>query len=135
MIGRADHNDERGLVTKGIVIFLLVIVVLAIVGMDTASILVTKYRVNDLSEQAAFEGAGALNRTDSGAQACQAAIELVATQSQTARVPKEGGCEIAGGEVTITVRDSATTIAVKRLDFLSDLADASATSTSSGPTL
>jgi hypothetical protein len=132
---RSWTHDERGLVSKGIVIFLCFIVVLGIAGMDTASIVVTRFKVNDLAGQAAFEGAGALNRTRSAQDACAAAIALIATQSETAKVPKEGGCEIGNGEVTITVKDRATTIVVDRVDFLSDLADASATSTSSGPTL
>lgn len=132
---RSWTRDERGLVSKGIVIFLVFVVLIGIAGMDTASIVVTRFKVNDLADQAAFEGAGALNRTHSAQDACAAAIALIASQSETAKVPKQGGCEIAGGEVTITVRDRATTIVVDRVEPLSELADASATSTSSGPTL
>jgi hypothetical protein len=132
--GHIEPHGEAGLVSKGIVIFLGFVVVLGVIGMDTASIVITRFRVSDLAQQAAFEGAGTLNRTESVQEACAAASAIVTSQSTTAKVPKDG-CEVANGEVTVTVRDNATTIVAERLSFTEELAQASATSTSSGPTL
>jgi len=125
-------GDEHCLVTRGILIFLIVVVLFGLFLIDGSSIMLTRYRVADLAEQAAFEAAGVSNRTGSESEACEAAETYIGSQSTTAVIVKDG-CTIENDEATITVKDSASTIVVKRLDFMSDLAVARTSATSAGP--
>ena len=128
---RVRMGDERGLVSKGMVVFLVILVLFGVAAIDGISIIFTRYRVSDLASKAAFDGASELNRTGATDGACAAARALVERESTTAKVPKEG-CTIDDGEVTVVVRDDATTMVVDKVDFLSDLAVAESSSTSAG---
>ncbi|MEX2275562.1 MAG: hypothetical protein WEA10_08405 [Actinomycetota bacterium] len=125
-------REEHGLVSKAILIFLVLIVLVGIALIDGSSILITRYRISDLAQKAAFDGAAALRNTESAEAACNAAEAALTDQTTTATMTKDG-CTIEGDEVTITLKDTASTIIVERLGFLADLATSKTSATSAGP--
>jgi hypothetical protein len=126
----AGAHDERGLVGKALVITLLVLAVLGVCALDAVSILSARYRTADAADRAAEETAYAYKQSHDLRGACQTAVETVEEANHTARIPK-GGCVIdpGTGDVTITVRETASTIVAKRVDALEDLTKVVATST------
>ena len=127
---RAGAHDERGLVGKALVITLLILAVLGVCALDAVSILSARYRTADAADRAAEETAYAYKQSHDLRGACQTAVETVEEANHTARIPK-GGCVIdpGTGDVTITVRETASTIVAKRVDSLEDLTKVVATST------
>lgn len=126
----AGAHDERGLVGKALVITLLILAVLGVGALDAVSILSARYRTADAADRAAEETAYAYKQSRDLRGACQTAVETVEEANHTARIPK-GGCVIdpGTGDVTITVRETASTIVAKRVDALEDLTKVVATST------
>jgi hypothetical protein len=126
----AGAHDERGLVGKALVITLLILAVLGVCALDAVSILSARYRTADAADRAAEETAYAYKQSHDLRGACQTAVETVEEANHTARIPK-GGCVIdpGTGDVTITVRETASTIVAKRVDALEDLTKVVATST------
>ncbi len=126
----AGAHDERGLVGKALVITLLILAVLGVGALDAVSILSARYRTADAADRAAEETAYAYKQSHDLRGACQTAVETVEEANHTARIPK-GGCVIdpGTGDVTITVRETASTIVAKRVDALEDLTKVVATST------
>ena len=126
----AGVHDERGLVGKALVITLLILAVLGVGALDAVSILSARYRTADAADRAAEETAYAYKQSRDLRGACQTAVETVEEANHTARIPK-GGCVIdpGTGDVTITVRETASTIVAKRVDALEDLTKVVVTST------
>jgi hypothetical protein len=127
-------RDERGLVARALVITLLVVAVLGVVVLDAVSILTARYRTADAADRAAEETAYAYKQSHDLRGACQTAVDIVEQAQASARIPK-GGCVIdpATGEVTITVRETASTIVAKRIDALEKYTRAVARSTAAPP--
>lgn len=130
----AAVSDERGLVAKALVLTLLILAVLGVGVLDAVSILSARYRTADAADRAAEETAYAYGRSHDLRGACQTAVETVEEAHASARIPK-GGCVIdpATGEVTITVRETASTIVAKRIDALERYTRVVATSTAAPP--
>jgi hypothetical protein len=126
----AGAHDERGLVGKALVLTLLILAVLGVGALDAVSILSTRYRTADAADRAAEETAYAYKQSHDLRGACQTAVETVEEVNHSARIPK-GGCVIDPGtcDVTITVRETASTIVAKRVDALEDFTKVVATST------
>lgn len=126
----AGAHDERGLVGKALVITLLILAVLGVGALDAVSILTARYRTANAADRAAEETAYAYKQSHDLRGACQTAVETVEEANHTARIPK-GGCVIdpGTGDVTITVRETASTIVAKRVDALEDFTRVVATST------
>lgn len=130
----AGPHDERGLVGKALVLTLLVVAVLGVCALDAVSILTARYRTEDAADRAAEETAYAYKQSHDLRGACQTAVEAVEAAHASARIPK-GGCLIdpGTGDVTITVRETASTIVAKRIDALEKFTKAVATSTAAPP--
>ena len=126
----AGAHDERGLVGKALVLTLLILAVLGVCALDAVSILSARYRTADAADRAAEETAYAYKQSHDLRGACQTAVETVEEANHSARIPK-GGCVIdpSTGDVSITVRETASTIVAKRVDALEDLTKVVATST------
>ncbi len=131
---RRIHADERGLVGKIAVVWLIILALVVAFGLDGFSILTAKYRVADAAGNAASEAAFTYKETNKIADACAKASEIVTEADPVAHI-SPSGCyvNIQDGSVTITVKKLASTILVKRIDFLADLAKASATETAPAP--
>jgi uncharacterized membrane protein len=115
-------GEESGMVGKIIVIWLVVVGILGIAGIDTASVVFTRFQLSDTAGNAATEAANAYSTTHDLQAACQAALSSVKIDDANATVPKNG-CKIDAqtGEATVTVRKFAHTVVAGRLSFTRDL--------------
>ena len=129
------HRDQRGIVGKLLVMWLAAVIVVGVATIDTVSILFTKFRVSDMASNAASEAANVWKTTKNQVQACDAAETSVEESDPDARIPLNG-CIInqQTGEVTITVRKTATTLLAGKLSFTKRFARPTATETN-GPTV
>jgi hypothetical protein len=114
--GRRLHRDERGLVGKLVVGWLLLVGLLGVAAVDFGSIAFTTFRLSDIAVGAASEAASRLDRGATPTQACTAAEAVVAEQDPAVRMV---GCRRADGdEMSVTVRKKASTLIVSRFEFL-----------------
>lgn len=128
------RGDERGLVGKVLVLWLVLAVLLAVLAYDGVRIAVTRFRVADAAQNAAFESATTLRETHGDRDAAyRTAQEAVTDEDETLRLV---AFEIdpRTNEVRVTVVKKAPTILIERIGFLSSLTRARTTETSSGPT-
>ncbi len=110
------------MVGKIIVIWLVMVGALGIAGIDTASIVFTRFQLSDTASNAATEAANAYKSSHNVRTACQAAVDSVKIDDAGATVPKKG-CTIDArtGEATVAVRKQAHTVVAGRLSFTRDL--------------
>jgi uncharacterized membrane protein len=128
---RPDHlrasprarRGEAGLVGKFVVVWLLIVALIGIVGVDAASILFTRFRLDDAAATAASTAATVYSNGRDLEAAC-AAAELSVRTADPAAVLGKGWCKIdtSSGEATITLRKTAKTVVVGRLSFTADMA-------------
>jgi uncharacterized membrane protein len=113
--------DESGLVGKVIVIWLLVVALLGVVVLDGASIVFTKFRLDDAAGLAASAAATSYRNDNSVVTACaaarQAALDDDAGISFPANTAKWCKVDTQTGEFTITMHKEAKTILAGRLSF------------------
>jgi uncharacterized membrane protein len=116
-------RDESGMVGKIIVIWLVLVGVIGIAGIDTASIVFTKFQLSDTASNAATAAANAYDASHNVQTACQAAKDSVKVDDANATVAKNG-CTIDAqtGEATVAVRKEAHTVVAGRLSFTRDFA-------------
>jgi len=128
------HRDQAGLVGKITVIWLVVLAIFLVVAFDAVSIAFSKYRVADLAGNAASDAAFDYKSSRKTDVACQVAVDYVESHDADARIPS-GGCAIdqVSGDVTITVRKTATTLVAKRLSITEDLTRLESTETVTAP--
>ncbi|HLB61333.1 MAG TPA: hypothetical protein VJN50_01105 [Actinomycetota bacterium] len=128
------HEDERGLLMKAVAITLVFLVVFGIAAIDTGSILVAKYNLTQLAEQAAFEGALAYRTGHDKSNACARAENVVAEQDSDATHPRIGWCVVdSDGVVTITLKKTANTFVAKRISYFEEFTHLRATEQSGAP--
>ena len=129
------HRNQSGLVGKMIVVWLVLVTIMGITAIDVVSIAFTKFRAADLASGAASTAANTWRDTKDEQKACEAARADVAANDAEAQVPKNG-CVVneATGDVTVTVRKEAATLAAARLSWTKEFAKPEAVETS-GPTV
>lgn len=129
--GRAA--DERGLIGKIVILWLALGMLLLVAGIDTAQILLTRFRVVDAAQEAAFDGAAAL-RSSRGDRdtSYQAAVDAVRGTDADAKLTSFA-IDPQTGQVTVTVTDRASTLLAGRIAFTRHLTKARATETSEAP--
>jgi hypothetical protein len=127
-------GDEAGFVVRTVAVTLLVLAVVGVAALDGISILSARYRVADAADHAAEETAYTYKQSRDVRAACDDAVQTVAASDSSARIPR-GGCVIdpRTGAVTITVRQTASTIVAKRISALEKYTKAEATSTAPPP--
>jgi hypothetical protein len=115
-------RDQGGLVGKVIVIWLLLLALLGLAAVDAASIVFTRFRLDDAAATAASTGAAAYRNGHDTAAAC-AAAQLSVQTDDPAAVMSKAWCKVdtATGEVTITLRKTANTLVAGRLSFTRNL--------------
>lgn len=115
-------RDQSGMVGKIIVIWLLMVGILGVAAIDTASIVFTKFQLSDTAGNAATEAANAYQAGHNVQAACQQAAASVKADDANAIIPKKG-CTIDArtGEATVAVRKLAHTVIAGRLSFTRDL--------------
>lgn len=122
-------REERGLVGKIIVIWLLLMVVLGLAGFDTVQILLARYKVSDAAQEASFEPSSELHRSGDRRAALEAALAAVADKDKGARVT-EFTIDPQTQQVTVTVTKKVSTLVAGRVGFLRGFTKATATDTS-----
>jgi uncharacterized membrane protein len=129
-------RDETGMVGKIIIVWLLLVGLLGVVGLDAASIVFTKFRLNDTASTAATTAATSYQNSHDQSAACSAARSSIENEDPDAQIPKTF-CKIdpTSGEATIVVRKQAKTILAGRLSFTEDLAKVSDKETAGPATL
>ena len=115
------RHDESGMVGKVIVIWLLLVALLGVVALDGASIMFTKFRLDDAAGLAASAAATAFRNGSTVAASCdaaqQAALDDDAGISFPANTTKWCKVDTQTGEFTITLHKQAKTILAGRLSF------------------
>jgi len=111
-------SDERGLLGKLAIIWLLVAAIIVVGVVDGASILVTRLHLSDIAGQAAIAGSTDYATTHDVQHACAAAGVSIQAADPNLKLGK-GFCAIdtQKGDVTITLHKEAKTILVGRLSF------------------
>lgn len=127
-------RDEQGLVGKVLLIWLLVLAIAAVSILDFVSITTTRFHIADVAGQAAQDGAAAYRIGGSAGTekaACDASRASLATADPAIKLTK---CSINRdtGDLTITVRKVANTVAVQRIGPLKKYANVVDTETA-GP--
>jgi hypothetical protein len=128
--------DEAGLVGKMIVLWLLLLAVLAVAAIDTASIAFTTYKLSDVGAAAASEGALTYRADHDVRKTCERVAQIVSRQEPAARVAR-GGCSIERptGLVTVKVRKRASTLIAHRIPWTEEFAVVVVTETAGPPSL
>lgn len=125
------HGDERGLVGKILVLWLVLAALLAVLTYDGIRIAVTRFRVADAAQTAAFESATTLRKTQGDRNAAfRAARDSVAEADEDLRLA-EFVIDPLTNEVRVTVTQKAPTLLAERIGFLRSLTRARTTETSS----
>lgn len=125
------HRDERGLVGKILVLWLVLAALLAVLAYDGIRIAVTKFRVADAAQSAAFQSATTLKSTRGDRDAAYRAAQDAVTEADDGLRLAEFVIDPGSDEIRVTVAKKAPTILVERIGFLSPLTRARTTETSS----
>lgn len=121
------RTDERGLIGKIILIWLVILGLVVVALIDGGSIVLARLRTNDLARDAAFAAEERFSETGKRRQAVRAALATISETDEDARLVE---LEVSDrGDVTVVVSDRAGTLLVGRLGFLEDLTTATASDT------
>ena len=123
-------RDERGLVGKIIVLWLLLVVLVILAAIDAGSIVLARVRTADVARDAASAGAEAFDDTGQRQDALGAVLATVADRDEDATVADFRVTR--RGKVTVVLTDRAATILVGRFGFLEDLKTVRAAEASGG---
>jgi uncharacterized membrane protein len=132
----ARLRDERGLMGKIAIVWLLLLALFLVAAVDVGSIALTRFKVANAADKAAFQAAATFKNTADRNQAYQAAQEAVQQEAPGARIPPNGfSIDTRTGDVTVKVVKRAWSLIAGRLSQTKPYTKASATSTSEPPTL
>lgn len=131
------HPDERGLISRSMLLWLILAALLGIFIIDGTSILFTKWQMSDVADAAAVNAAVAYRDQHSRPAAMDAALSVLADRDPDAvikpgtRNNPDGGLVIdpTTGEVTITLMKDAKTIFLSRIGLTKELIHLQVTST------
>ena len=125
--------DERGLIGKILVLWIVLGVLLLDAGIDTAQVLLTRFHVADAAQAAAFDAAATLRSSrgdrDASYQAALQAVHDVDADVKLTDFVIDGQT----GQVTVTVTGKASTLLAARIGFTKHLTKAKTTETSGAP--
>lgn len=123
------RTDERGLIGKILVIWLVILCLVVVALIDGGSIVLARLRTNDLARDAASAAEERFSETGRRRQAIRAALATVTETDEDARLVEVDFSD--QGDVTVVVTDRAGTLLVGRLGFFEDLTEATASDTAS----
>lgn len=111
--------DERGLVGKLLIVWLALLAVVILAGIDAASIVLTSVKASSAADKAAVRGATVFHTEDNRNAAFDAAIQQLSEDMPDARLdPEDFSIDPPSGRVTVTVTAKASTLIAGRLSFL-----------------
>jgi uncharacterized membrane protein len=127
-------RDEAGLVGRSTVVLMVLVAVFGICAVEGGSILFTRLSLQDTADAVANQAAGSYYNTNSFQSAEQAAEDSLVEHDPTAKIV---GFQVDPNTryVTVILRKTATTLFVKRVDFLKKLGVIRVTSTAGPPTV
>jgi Flp pilus assembly protein TadG len=131
---RGVLTDDRGLIGKILILWIVLAIVLVIAAYDAGEILYARFKVADAAQAASFDAASTYKDTHDRTAAHQAALDAVERTDPGAKMT-EFVIDEATGQVTVTVTRRASTVVAHRLWFLRHLTKAKATDTSEPPAL
>jgi len=131
------HSDERGLISRTMLLWLIIAALVGIFLIDGTSIVFAKWQLSDAADAAAIDAAVAYRDQHSKPAALEAALAVVADRAPGAviepatRANPEGGLviDLRTGEVTLTLMKDAKTMFVSRIGPLKELVHLQVTST------
>jgi hypothetical protein len=123
-------GDERGLVGKILLVWLLVAAVIVVGAIDASSILLTRSRAADLAKDASISAADALRQGGDEEQAKLAALDTIADADEPVRLKR---IDVGRREVTVVLVVRADTLVVERIPFLDGLERVTVSGSSSVP--
>ena len=88
MVNRA-HRDQRGLVGKFMIVWLLLLAVIVLVGYDAVSIAITTFKVSDVAAQAASDAVVEYRHERDLTAACAVAQATVAADRTRSEARQE----------------------------------------------
>jgi Flp pilus assembly protein TadG len=115
---RRAFRDDRGLVGKILLVWLLLLVVLVVGALDAGSILLARSRAADLAKDASVSAAASLAQSGDQEQAKLAALDTIADADEPVRLKS---IDVGRREVTVVLVVHADTLVVGRIPFLDDL--------------
>jgi Flp pilus assembly protein TadG len=115
---RRAFRDDRGLVGKILLVWLLLLVVLVVGALDAGSILLARSRAADLAKDASVSAAAAFAQSGDQEQAKLAALDTIADADEPVRLKS---IDVGRREVTVVLVVHADTLVVGRIPFLDDL--------------
>jgi hypothetical protein len=127
---RDPVRDERGLVGKILLVWLLLAAVLVVGAIDASSILLTRSRAEDLARDASVSAAEALRQSGDEEQAKLAALDTIADADEPMRLKR---IDVRRRAVTVVLVVRADTVVVGRIPFLDDLERVTVSGSSSVP--
>jgi hypothetical protein len=122
-------GDERGLVGKILLVWVLLAAVIVVGAIDAGSILLTRSRATDLAKDASVSAAEALRQSGDEEQAKLAALDTIADADEPVRLKRIG----VGRRVTVVLVGRADTLVVGRIPFLDDLERVTVSGSTSAP--
>jgi uncharacterized membrane protein len=132
----ARLRDERGLMGKIAIVWLVLLVLFVVVAIDTGSIALTRFRVANAADKAAFQAAAEYKDSADRIKAFQAAQRVVDEEAPGAKIPADGfSIDTRTGSVTVTVVRRAWSLVAARLSVTRPYTKVSSSSTSAPPTL
>ncbi len=110
--------DERGLIGKIMVVWFVVLVLFGVLAVDAISIVHTHLQMSGVADNAARAGADAFHQSDSVNRACAAAADSIAAAHHGHLTKRGCLVDTQTGTVTISVRTTAWTLLVGRVEAL-----------------
>lgn len=127
---RPPFRDDRGLVGKILLVWLLLLAVLVVGAIDAGSILLARSRAADLAKDASVSAAEALRQNGDEEQAKLAALDTIADADEPVRLKS---IDVGRREVTVVLVVHADTLVVGRIPFLDDLGRVTVSGSTAAP--
>ena len=127
---RPPFRDDRGLVGKILLVWLLLMAVLVVGAIDAGSILLARSRAADLAKDASVSAAEALRQNGDEEQAKLAALDTIADADEPVRLKR---IDVGRREVTVVLVVHADTLMVGRIPFLDDLGRVTVSGSTAAP--
>ena len=127
---RVRLQDDRGLVGKILLVWLVLAAFVVIAAIDASSILLVRSRASDLADDASVSAAEAFRQTGDEEQAKLAALDTIADADEPVHLKR---IEVGRREVTVVLTARADTLVVDRIPFFDDLARVTVSGSAAAP--
>jgi len=114
-------HDQAGLIGKVAIVWIVILLVVGLLVLDTISIVLTTFRLSSSAQGAASTAATTYHSSPDATKACQAAEPGLILDGVT--LPNNASwCKIdaTSGQATITLKTTASTLILGRLSFTQD---------------